>query len=186
MWKNKSGAVADSHPFWIWWSLIYTLLSATLPLNVRIIWSDPFSDRFSSCVVCVCIHCCWTTQNRCLVMGLTNHLSCVYDDFSSYRVSFSLMMGLTIMILGPGHLVRAVFHFAVVKWWNALFNFLMVKWWNALFYYVMVKCSFTFFCGWMMKWFFKLIGIEPKVGRLIEIFSRSKSWIFFHSFQLFF
>ena len=44
-------------------------------------------------------------------MGLTSHLSCVYDDFSSYRVSFSLMTSLTMMGLGPDHLVRALFHF---------------------------------------------------------------------------
>ena len=44
-------------------------------------------------------------------MGLTSHILCVYNDFSSYRVSFSLMMSLTMMGLGPGHLVRALFHF---------------------------------------------------------------------------
>ena len=45
------------------------------------------------------------------MMGLTSHLSCVFDVFSSYRVSFSLMTSLTMMVLGPGHLVRALFHF---------------------------------------------------------------------------
>ena len=42
MWENKSGAGADPHPFWTWWYFIYTLSSSTLPLNVHIIWSDPF------------------------------------------------------------------------------------------------------------------------------------------------
>ena len=52
-------------------------------------------------------------------MGLTRHVSCVYDTFSSYRVSFylissltkmSLMTSLTMMVLGPGHLVCALFN----------------------------------------------------------------------------
>ena len=46
-------------------------------------------------------------------MGLMSHLSCVYDTFSSYRVSFSSMTILTMMVLGPGHLVRALFHFSL-------------------------------------------------------------------------
>ena len=50
-------------------------------------------------------------QNRRSMMGLTSHLSCVYDDFSSYRVSFSLMTSLTMMGLGTGHLVRALFNY---------------------------------------------------------------------------
>ena len=44
-------------------------------------------------------------------MGLTSHLSCVYDDFSCYRVSFSSMTSLIMMGLGVSHLVRALFHF---------------------------------------------------------------------------
>ena len=43
-------------------------------------------------------------------MGLTIHLSCVYDNISSYRVSFSLMTIMMMMVLGPGRLVRALFH----------------------------------------------------------------------------
>ena len=46
-------------------------------------------------------------------MGLTSHLSCVYDAFSSYHVYFSLMASLTMMVLGPGHLVRALFQSSV-------------------------------------------------------------------------
>ena len=89
---------------------------ATFPLNVRIIRLDNFSDQFSSYVACVCNHCCQTNQ-----MVLTSHLSCVYDDFSSYCVYFSLMASLTMMGLVPAHLVRALIHFIVsvakdLKW----------------------------------------------------------------------
>ena len=42
------------------------------------------------------------------MMGLTSHLSCAYDAFSSYHVFFPSMMGLTMMVLDPGHLVRAL------------------------------------------------------------------------------
>ena len=45
------------------------------------------------------------------MMGLANRLSCVYDAFSFYRVYFSLMMIIAMMVLGPGHLVHALFHF---------------------------------------------------------------------------
>ena len=44
-------------------------------------------------------------------MDLASHLSCVFDAFSSYRVSFSLMTSLRMMCLGPGHQVRALIHF---------------------------------------------------------------------------
>ena len=49
------------------------------------------------------------------MMGLTSHLSYVYEFFSSYRVYFSLMTSLKIIGLeaGPGHLVRALFHFTL-------------------------------------------------------------------------
>ena len=49
-----------------------------------------------------------------------SHISCFYDDFSSYCASFSLMtsltmvsfmMNMTVMVLGPGYLVHALFHF---------------------------------------------------------------------------
>ena len=46
-------------------------------------------------------------------MGLTSHLSCISDDFSSHRFSFSLITILTMMGLGPGHLVRALLHSAL-------------------------------------------------------------------------
>ena len=44
-------------------------------------------------------------------MGLLSHLFYVYEAFSSYRVSFCSMTSLTMMVLGPGHMVRALFHF---------------------------------------------------------------------------
>ena len=47
-----------------------------------------FSDVSSFSIACVCNHCHWTSQNRRSMMGLTSHISCVYDAFSSYCVSF--------------------------------------------------------------------------------------------------
>ena len=87
------------------------LLSETLRLNVRIILSDPFSGGSSFCVACICNYCHRTNQNCRLTMGLMSHLSYAYDDFDFYRVSFSLVASLTMMVLGPGHLVRALFRF---------------------------------------------------------------------------
>ena len=85
------------------------LLSADFPLNVRIIWSDPFPNGSYFYVACVCNHCHWTNYNCCSMMGLMSHLSCVYDAFSFYGVSFSLMTSLMMMVLGPGHQVHAIF-----------------------------------------------------------------------------
>ena len=58
------------------------LLSATFPLNVRIIWSYTFSDGPSFYVACVCNHCHWTSQNRCSMIGLTSNLFFVYNGFN--------------------------------------------------------------------------------------------------------
>ena len=44
-------------------------------------------------------------------MGITNHIFCVYNAFSSCSVSLYLMMSLTMMGLGPGYMVRDLFHF---------------------------------------------------------------------------
>ena len=65
------------------------LSSETLPLNVRIILSDPFSDSFYSYAVCVYNHYRKKNQNFRLMMVLTCPVSCVYDAFSSYFVSIS-------------------------------------------------------------------------------------------------
>ena len=157
MWENKSGAGSDPHPFWTWWYLIYTLSSTTFPLNVRIILSDTFYDRSSSYVACVCNHCCRTNQNRRLMMGLTSHLSCVYNTFSYYRVSFSLMTSLTMMGMGPGHLVCALLLFPL---------------------------KIRLLCQWLVTWvteIFSKVGrvteIFSKDGWVTEIFSRSKTFI---------
>ena len=86
-----------------------------------IILSNHFSNSSSFYVTCVCNHCHWTSLNPRSKMGLTRHLSCFYQVFSFYLVSFSVMMSLTIIssmtsptviFPGPGHLVRALFHFS--------------------------------------------------------------------------
>ena len=89
------------------------LSSETLLLNVHIILWGPFSGCSSSYVVCVYNHYCRMNQNCCLTMDMTSHLSCLSDDFYFCRVSFSLVMSLIMMGLGPGHLVRALLHFAL-------------------------------------------------------------------------
>ena len=85
-WGNKSGAEADPHPVWTQWSLICTLSSATFPLNVGIILSYPFSDDSSFYVACAYIHYRQTNQN-CMTVSLMRPVSCVSDNFSSYRFS---------------------------------------------------------------------------------------------------
>ena len=60
------------------------LLSATFPLNVRIILLDTFPNGSSSYVACVCNHCCQKNHNR-SIMSLTSPVSCLYDALSSYR-----------------------------------------------------------------------------------------------------
>ena len=91
-----------------------------IKLCARLILSDPLSVGSSFYVACICNHCHWKSLNCCSKMGLTSHLSCVYDTFSYYCVSFSLMTNLTMissmtsitmMVLGPDYLVRALFHF---------------------------------------------------------------------------
>ena len=86
------------------------LLSASLPLKLRIIWLDSFSGVSSFCIICVCNHWRRKNQNRCSKIGLMSHLSDAYDAFSSYWVSSSLilslmkmylMTSLTMMVLGP-------------------------------------------------------------------------------------
>ena len=63
------------------------LSSATFPLNVCIILSDPFSDRSSSYVICVFNHCRRMNQDR-STMGLMSSLSCLFSAFYSYGVLF--------------------------------------------------------------------------------------------------
>ena len=134
MWENKSGAGADPHPFWTWWFLIYMLSSATLPLNVRIIQLDPFSDGYSFYVACVCNHYFQKNQNRCSMMDLTCH-------FLIFPTLFLL--------------IAFLFHrWRVWKWW-----FLVRVIWYVLFYTLLWKfcwlyqwiricwsCQWTIFC----------------------------------------
>ena len=90
MWGNKSGAGADIHPVWTLWSFIYTLSSATLLLNARIIWWDVFFGGSSFNVACLCSHCRWTNQN-CSMMSLTRPVSCFPNILSLNRFSLSLI-----------------------------------------------------------------------------------------------
>ena len=136
-WETKSGAGMDPRPFWTWWSLIYKMLSANFLLNMRIFLSYPFPDRFTSYIVCVCNHYRRTNHNCRSMMGLTNHLSWVYDILSSYHVFFSLMTSLKMMGLGLAHMVRGFFHFALkFRWscqwrrlWRFCFDWNQVIWW---------------------------------------------------------
>ena len=157
--RKKSSAGADTHPFWTWWYLIYTLLSATLLLNVRIIWLDTFSNLFSSYVTCVCNHCHQTNQIRCSMMVLAIHFPCVYDAFlliaflffddeSENDESGSWSSG-TCTFPFPLKKPLVVSVAQYLKWWNALFHFLMVNWWSAVFHFAMVKWWIHFL---MVKW----------------------------------
>ena len=83
-------------------------------------------------------------------MGLTSHFACVYEAFSFYRVYFSLMMSLTMissmtsltmMFLGPGYLVHALFHFLKVFLVVSVDHFHLVK---SMEYSHLVK-SFEYF-----------------------------------------
>ena len=109
LWENKSGAGGDPHPFWTWRSLIYTLLSSILPLNLRIVWSNTFFNNSYFYVSCFCNQCHRTNQNCSLMMGMTCHISCLSHATSYYCISFSLMTILMIMVQGLGHLVRTLY-----------------------------------------------------------------------------
>ena len=116
------------------------LSSETLPLNMHIILSDPFSYCFSSYVVCVYNHCFRTNQNF-SEMSLTSPVSSLYDDFSSYRVSFYLIylnlchltnhvssaMSITTLGLDPGPLVSVILHFDLKKPLVVFLNPLLVS-----------------------------------------------------------
>ena len=93
--------------------MIFDLYAVVSNFSVKHVHNllDPLSNRFPSYVACVCNHCSWMNQNRRLMMDLMSHLSCVYNAFSSYRVYFSLITSLTMMGLGPGNMVRTLFHF---------------------------------------------------------------------------
>ena len=120
MWGSKSGAGADPHLFYTWWSLTYMLSSATLTLNLRIILFYSFSDVSSFCTACVYNDCHQKNQSRHSKMVLTSNIADAYNTFSSswFSFSFSLspmtmyLMNLTMKVLGPGsHPVHALFSF---------------------------------------------------------------------------
>ena len=150
MWENKSSAGVDPLPFWIWWSLIYMLWSATFPLNMRINWLYTFSGGSSFYVAWVCNHCHWMSLNCCSKMGLMSHFPYFYDTFYFYRIYFSLMTSLmiislvtslTMMVLGLGYLVRAFFHFLKITFVVSVEYFHLVE---SMEYFHSVK-SFEYF-----------------------------------------
>ena len=116
-------------------------------------------------------------------MGLTSHISCVYDAFSSYHVSFSLMTSLTMMGLDPGHLVRSLYIFSSDNSVGRVSGSVSEK----------VKCSFPFFDGEMVNSFFdgemgkvgQVTEIFSKVGGVTETFSRPKTFTVSNSFYVF-
>ena len=102
-------------------------------------------------------------------MGLTNHLSCVYDAFYSYRVYFS-----SGMCAFPFYSENSVCHVSGVG--SGLFFPTGIK---SIGDDEMVKCVFVLtrinsIVDVIPIVVFVPIGIESKVGRLIEIFSRLK------------
>ena len=157
IWENKSGAVSDPHPFWTWWYLIYTLLSATFQLNVRIIWLDPFYDWSFYYVICICNHCLWTNWNGRSMMGLTSHLSCISDAFSSFAFLF---------------LWRRVWQWWV--WFRVIWyvRFYILLWGNGEMLWRWFV-HFSIFSGEMVECSGKYVGRVSGVG----YFPRSKSWI---------
>ena len=121
MWGNKSGTGVDPHPFKTWWSSTYTLLSAFLPLKLRIVLSDPFSDVSYLCVAYVYNDFHRTNQNHRSKMGLTSHLSDAYNAFSSSCASFSLLLSpmtmnttiRTTTVQGPGYFPVRTFRYVL-------------------------------------------------------------------------
>ena len=75
----------------------YKLSSAILPLKLRIVLSDPFSDVSYLCVSYIYNDCHWMNQNHRPKMCLTSHFSDAYDAFSSSCFSFPLLSSLMTM-----------------------------------------------------------------------------------------
>ena len=127
MWENKFDAVVDPRPFSTWWSLTYTLSSAILPLKLRIILSDPFSNVSYLFVLYVYNACHRTNQNHRLNMGLTSHLSDSYDTFSSSCFSFSLVLSLMMTNLTNQMITdQGLGSLQVCAFWYVL-NYLLIK-----------------------------------------------------------
>ena len=72
--------------------MTYTLSSEILPLKVRIVLSDPFSDFSYLCVVYVYNDCHRTNQNHRSNMGPTSYLSDAYDTFFFFVRFFFLAL----------------------------------------------------------------------------------------------
>ena len=183
------------------------LFLATLTLNVRIIWPDPFSDGSSFFVTWVCNCCHQTNQNHRSMMGLTIQISYVYDALSFYSVSFSLMTSLTMVVLVPGHLVRAFFiflwKFRCSRQWN-IFNgrvsgIFSVNWVTKSVGHVNGRFSVSCVCGIFsvsrvrelfsvsripeLIWVPELFSVSqiPQLIRVPESFSHSKTFIVWNS-----
>ena len=93
--------------------MIFDLYAVVSNFSVKNVHNllDPLSDCFPSYVACVCNHCSWMNQNRLVMISLKSHHPCVYEKNYYYRFSFSLTTSLTMMGLGPGNMVRTLFHF---------------------------------------------------------------------------
>ena len=113
------------------------LLSEFLPLNVRIILSDTFSDRSPSYIVLAWNHYRRTNHNRRLMMGLTS-TSCISDTF--FPITFSLfyliwchltnyisITNLTIMGLNLGPLLFWLYNFPLENPFVVLVYLLVVS-----------------------------------------------------------
>ena len=149
MWENKSGVGADPRSFLTWWSFNYTLLSATFPLNMRIIWSDPFSGGSYYYVAFVCNHCHRKNQNICSMMGLTSHLSCVYETF--FLIAFLF-----------------------IWWWFWRWCFYVRVIWYVLFFIFLwnfVGCVSGIFSVGRVNGIFSVNRVAKSVGRFSGIFS---------------
>ena len=68
------------------------LLSAILPLKLRIVSSDSVSVASTFCIACVCNNCHQKNQSRRLNMGQLSHLADADDAFYSSCFSFSSIL----------------------------------------------------------------------------------------------
>ena len=115
-------------------------------------------------------------------MGLTSHPSFFYDAFSFYRVSFSLMMiltmissmtSLTMIVLGPGYLVRALFHFMNIPLVVSVGHFHLVE---SLEYFHLVGSLENFHLAQSMEYFHPVESnpVESNLVESIEYFPPQK------------
>ena len=133
MWENKSDVGTDPHPFGTWWFSIYRLLSATLPLTVRIILLDTFSDGSSFFVACVYSHCRQTNQNR-STTSLTSPVSCFFEK------------NLIAFLINRFTVIAILWQIIFVWWW-------VWRWWVWIWFpwYVLFSILLWQFC-WLCQW----------------------------------